>query len=134
MVIQNTITNLLSDPLPWQCLTRYACDGVTFIDIDYRELMIKKRDVVQSTPELRSVLNNVHCSEGDVLLRSNEYLQVGCDLRDLPDLQRILSDAVDIDKSRVLFVAEVSITYINVEAADALIRWTSTFPEGLHSM
>jgi len=88
----------ISDPLPWQCFSRYSstCQGVRFIDIDYRDLMIKKRMVVQHTSELNSMLTNVEVSEGDVLFRSDQYLQLGCDLRDLANLERVLQDTVDI--------------------------------------
>jgi tRNA wybutosine-synthesizing protein 4 len=50
---------------------------VTFIDIDYKELMLKKRDVVQSTKELSSMLGKFEIlEEGDILLRSENYLQL----------------------------------------------------------
>ncbi|CAL3962524.1 unnamed protein product [Diplocarpon coronariae] len=119
------------DPLPWQCITRYpdACVGVVFIDVDYKDLMIKKRAVVQNTNELNSMLTNIELSEGDVLFRSDQYVQLGCDLRDLVALKRVLTNVVDIDNCSILLTAEVSITYMNVEAADALIGWASKLPE-----
>jgi tRNA wybutosine-synthesizing protein 4 len=41
------------DPLPWQCFGRYpsVSKNAKFVDIDYRELMLKKRDVVQNTDQ-----------------------------------------------------------------------------------
>jgi tRNA wybutosine-synthesizing protein 4 len=92
--------------------------------------MLKKRDVVQSSPELISILKNVEQLSGDILLRSEQYVQLGCDLRDLPSLSEALSRVVDINNSTVLLTAEVSITYMNVEASDALIKWASELPEG----
>jgi tRNA wybutosine-synthesizing protein 4 len=91
-----------SDPLPWQCLTRYKsrCLGTKFIDIDYRDLMLKKRNVVQNTDDLQILLSNVEVSEGDVLLRSDQYFQVGCDLRDLESLGRILSGVVNLENCK----------------------------------
>ena len=65
-----------------------------------------------------------------MLLRSDEYLQIGCDLRDLQLLDQILTSAVDIENCKVLLTAEVSITYMNVEAADALIEWAARLPDG----
>jgi tRNA wybutosine-synthesizing protein 4 len=59
--------------------------------------MLKKRAVVQSTPELNSMLVNVETSDGDVLFRSDQYLQLGCDLRDLKTLSKVLQAAEDID-------------------------------------
>jgi tRNA wybutosine-synthesizing protein 4 len=93
--------------------------------------MIKKRDVINGTNELNSCLTNMEeLREGDVLLRSDQYLQLGCDLRDLDRLNQALESAVDIKNCLVLLTAEVSITYMNVEAADALIKWAGRLPEG----
>ncbi|KUJ23104.1 LCM-domain-containing protein [Mollisia scopiformis] len=119
------------DPLPWQCLTRYKshCQRTKFVDIDYRDLMLKKRNVVENAEDLKSLLTNVKVSEGDVLLQSDQYLQIGCDLRDLESLNRVLPSVIDLERSLVLFTAEVSITYMNVEAADALIFWASKLPQ-----
>ena len=98
---------------------------------DYKELMMKKRDMVEHTPELKSAFTNVRLSaEGDVLLDSDRYLQIGCDLRDLTSLERILTTSLDIQNSLILFTAEVSITYMPLADADRLIQWTSSLPAG----
>lgn len=95
-------------------------------------LMEKKRDVVRNTFELNSMLSNLSIPEaGKVLLQSDQYLQVGCDLRELSDLSSVLASTVDMEKSLVLFTAEVSITYMDVEAADALIKWAYELPNGM---
>ena len=93
--------------------------------------MVKKRDTVCSTKELNAFLTNMEILEGDVLLRSDQYLQIGCDLRDLKSLNQVLASAVDIENCLVLLTAEVSITYMNVEAADALIHWAGKLPDGM---
>lgn len=64
--------------------------------------MLKKRNVVQNTDDLKTLLSNVEVSEGDVLLRSDQYVQVGCDLRDLESLGRILSGVVDLENCKDL--------------------------------
>lgn len=92
--------------------------------------MIKKRSIVNSTAELSSFLTNVEILEGDILLRSDQYLQVGCDLRNLKLLSQTLASAIDIENCLVLLTAEVSITYMNVEAANALIEWAGKLPDG----
>ncbi|RKF60766.1 tRNA wybutosine-synthesizing protein 4 [Erysiphe neolycopersici] len=128
---RKTVINLGSgyDPLPWQCLSKYpvACKGAVFIDIDYRDLILRKRKFVQDISDLSSILTNVQISDDDILLRSDQYLQVGCDLSNIARLNDILSRVVDIRDSSILFIAEVSITYMDVNAADNLIRWASHF-------
>jgi tRNA wybutosine-synthesizing protein 4 len=102
------------------------------VDVDYKDLMLKKRTIVQSTNELNSLLTNVRVSDGDILMQSDEYIQLGCDLKDLLSFTRILASAVDIKNCFVLFTAEVSITYMTAEGADALIHWAASLPEGRH--
>lgn len=114
-------------------MTRYptASQDVKFIDIDYKDLMIKKQTVVRNTPELNSMLTNLNIiQDGDILLSSDQYLQLGCDLRDLKRLEDTISKVVDIEKCSFLFTAEVSITYMPTESADALIQWANKLPEG----
>ena len=119
-----------SDVLPWQCITRYPkhCENVIFVDVDFPDLMKRKREIVLNTPELRAPLTDLEDDLGDspILLRSKQYCQVGCDLSNIETLQTALSSLVGIAASSFLFVAEVSITYMETEAANSLIEWSST--------
>ncbi|KAG5953471.1 hypothetical protein E4U53_005463 [Claviceps sorghi] len=120
-----------SDVLPWQSHARYAdlCENVLFVDIDYPELMRKKRSIVQETPQLREILGEdfiINESDEDhVMIRSKVYCQIGCDLRELDKIGIILDDLTSLSECPVLFVAEVSITYMDTHYADALIQWAS---------
>jgi len=94
--------------------------------------MLRKRHVVMATPELCSSLSNLVLSpDFPLLLRSEEYVQIGCDLRDISTLEKALSSIVDVSETRVLFVAEVSITYMETVGADALISWASHIGQGI---
>lgn len=120
------------DPLPWQCLTRYpeASQKVKFIDVDYMDLMLRKRAVVRETPQLNGMLTNIATYDSQILLQSDQYIQLGCDLRDLSNLSETLASVINLESSLVLFTSEVAITYMNVEASDALIQWAGTLPHG----
>ena len=76
------------------------------------------------------MFSNVEYPEGDFLLRSDEYLQIGCDLRDLKRLDSTLKNAIDVEDCLVLLVAEVSITYMDFKYADEVIKWAETLPSG----
>ncbi|EGX89188.1 leucine carboxyl methyltransferase [Cordyceps militaris CM01] len=121
-----------SDVLPWQCHARYgdSCNNALFIDVDYPDLMHKKRSIVLETPQLKGLLGSsfkVFDSDQDlVLLKSEKYCQIGCDLRELEALRRVLETLVDLSDCLVLFVAEVSITYMDTESADSLLEWASS--------
>lgn len=97
-----------------------------FIDIDFPDLMLRKTKTVLSTPQLVDPLTNLETfDKGTVLLKSDNYAQIGCDLRDLTALRTAISELVDISASSFLLVAEVSITYMETDPADALIQWAS---------
>lgn len=59
--------------------------------------MLKKRKIVQDTPELYSMLTAIEILEGHLLLRSQQYYQIGCDLHDLAQLADILSSALELE-------------------------------------
>ncbi|KAL2016509.1 hypothetical protein VTK56DRAFT_3437 [Thermocarpiscus australiensis] len=121
-----------SDVLPWQCLTRYPeeCKDAKFVDVDFPDLIERKRQTVVGTPELRGVFTGLREAETlarPVVFESDQYAQIGCDLRDLKTLQQGLTSVVgDFAECEFIFVAEVSITYMETEGADEVIRWAST--------
>jgi len=49
------------------------------------------------------MLSNIETSEGEVLFQSEQYLQLGCDLRDLDALNRLLVASVDIENCKLIF-------------------------------
>ncbi|KAG6240146.1 hypothetical protein E4U24_006591 [Claviceps purpurea] len=120
-----------SDVLPWQTYARYTdlCEDVLFVDIDYPELMRQKRSIVLETPQLRNILDKDFTindlDENHVMLRSKLYCQIGCDLRELDKIEKTLAELTPLSECSVLFVAEVSITYMDTPSADALIQRTS---------
>jgi tRNA wybutosine-synthesizing protein 4 len=95
--------------------------------------MEKKRDRMLSDGLLRDALlkTKLRSSEPPVYLRSDGYMACGCDLKDLGTLERVLRAEFDVPATSILFVAEVSVTYMPVEDADALIRWASTLEDGM---
>jgi tRNA wybutosine-synthesizing protein 4 len=109
-------------------------EDALFVDIDYPDLMRKKRAIVLQTPELRDLLGaDVTISENDkdpILLRSSKYCQLACDLRELEHLRQTLDSILRLEDAQVLFVAEVSITYMDTVSADALIQWASGIGKG----
>ncbi|KAF2129601.1 LCM-domain-containing protein [Dothidotthia symphoricarpi CBS 119687] len=121
------------DPLPFQFWHRYASltQDATFVDVDYPQLMEKKRDRMLTNNLLRDALfkTKLRSSEPPVYLRSDRYLALGCDLRDLQLLERVLRTEFDVPGSSILFVAEVSVTYMPLVDSDALIRWASTLED-----
>jgi len=98
-----------------------------FVDIDYRPLILKKCDIIRSTPQLSRLVPDslISSAENAIILQSHCYSAIGCDLQDIEVLDRALRKLVDVDDVSMLFVAEVSMTYMDVEAADAVIKWAA---------
>ncbi|KAI1495238.1 leucine carboxyl methyltransferase [Biscogniauxia mediterranea] len=117
-----------SDVLPWQCMARYpdSCRGVKFVDVDFPDLIMKKSIIVSQTSELISPLTGLKTSTvSPIAMQADQYIQIGCDLRDLKTLEQALSTFLDIPNCVFMFVAEVSITYMETEGADGVIKWAS---------
>ena len=93
--------------------------------------MQKKTDIILDTPQLRELLlGDVSTALAPVLLRSESYLAVGCDLRDLEKLENALLKEFEHSQCIILATAEVSVTYMDVEAANALISWVARLKNG----
>jgi len=93
--------------------------------------MRNKCGIIERTEQLHSLLDGYYRTNNEegVLGAGNPYLAVGCDLRNLKSLKATLQDAVDIedDSVLVLFVAEVSLAYMEADASQALLEWTATY-------
>lgn len=62
---------------------------------------------------------------------SDQYIAIGCDLsKDLARLREMVLKACPTEETLILCVAEVSIAYMSVYDADAVIEMASTFPNG----
>ena len=91
--------------------------------------MEKKCDIISNTSQLRDLLgpHDRPLDRSGLTLCSEHYLAIGCDLADLTKLDLLLAGEVQMSSSLVLCTAEVSITYMDTNAANAVIRWA-----GLH--
>ncbi len=106
------------------------CQTVTFVDIDYPELIARKLEVISHTPQLQDLLKApIVAEEGDnaLPLRDVRYFALGCDLADTKRLNDTLEEYIGMDDCSILCIAEVSMTYMDVGAADSLIKWASHY-------
>ena len=123
------------DPLAFAFLGKHhdLCENTTFVDVDYPLLMQNKCGIIDKTEQLHGLLVDFYrtTNEDGVLGAGDPYLAVGCDLRNVARLKGILQDAVEIegDDVAILFVAEVSIAYMEREAAEAVLEWTATYDD-----
>lgn len=102
-----------------------------FIDIDYPDLIGSKVHIIRETPQLLALLKPPAIDKDTVLLRTKQYIALGCNLANTADLNDALMNEVDLNSCRVLCMAEISITYMDTTAANSLIRWAGLLPDGI---
>ena len=89
--------------------------------------------MVRTTRELRTVIGLDETSKLEkdgMIIDCPNYKAVACDLEDMPGLDKVLTQTLGLKGNPVLFLAEVSITYMDALAAEKLVEWASMFPDG----
>ena len=121
------------DALPFRLISCSAelCKTATFVDVDYESLIQEKVTIIRQNTELSGLLKGMDLVDQvkPVMLRSDNYLAVGCDLSKPGALQDLLAKEFG-DEVSIFIISEVSITYMPVETADALISWMSRLSNG----
>jgi tRNA wybutosine-synthesizing protein 4 len=127
------------EPLPFRMLWKYSnqCRGVRFIDVDYPQLIRKKVDIIRKNNIFFDLLdgdglNSLPDPSSSIYMNDDKYCAIGCDLGDTETLDSILKTELQFHNHSILFIGEVSIVYMEVEKADELIKWTSTFEDGVY--
>jgi tRNA wybutosine-synthesizing protein 4 len=128
------------EPLPFRMLWKYSsqCRGVRFVDVDYPQLIQKKVDIIRKNEFFSGLLSGSGCStensaSSSIFLKDENYCAIGCDLGDTKTLDQIVRTELVLHEHSILFIGEVSIVYMEVEKADELIKWASSFEDGLYS-
>lgn len=122
------------EPLPFRMLWKYGnrCRTVRFVDVDYPQLIQKKVHVVKKNHIYSDLLTQPSSGEAhsSILLNDGRYCAVGCDLGDTKALDHIFRTELHLNESSILFIGEVSVVYMEVKAADELIKLCATFNDG----
>lgn len=119
------------DPLPFQLLdpnnlqnTRYN-GRLSFVDIDYADLISTKINIIKQTDELKNIVGQeTHTDK--VLFQTPKYVATSCNLNESEKFNKLMEDLNLNDPDIVkVFVAEVSLAYMKPELADKVISLTS---------
>ena len=131
-----------SDPLPLKLLSHdkesIRRGHTVFIDVDYEKLMVNKKNAIRQTEMIAELLDTVSFGgDQDIIqISSSHYIAVGCDLKNLRKLDDVLRNTIlPSSECSVLFLAEVSLTYMDVDSASAVLSWASRLTSGtpMHS-
>lgn len=124
-----------SDPLPFLYVGKHPelCQNTTFVDVDYPVLMQNKLGIIDKTEQLRVLLPKLTKTNNEtgLLGSSDPYVAIGCDLYNLDLLRHILQDHLRIEDASVaiLFVAEVSLAYMDREASQTVLEWAASLSD-----
>ncbi|KAK9448703.1 S-adenosyl-L-methionine-dependent methyltransferase [Limtongia smithiae] len=118
------------DPLPFQYLSKTSTNRSTtiFVDADYPDLISTKVKTINETSDLCRIISPyaLRSQNVSVKLASSSYYAIGCDLSNLPEFEAALESCGLLgEDADILFVAEVSLTYMDTSAADNVISWAS---------
>lgn len=130
------------DPLAFELLdpenmsaAKYR-NKISFIDVDYPDLLRNKIQILKDTPELSTIIgsdveiNEAINANGDGIETRN-YSAIPCDLNDANTFANLLNstDILKKDKKIVkVFIAEVSLAYMKYQQADKIISLTGALP------
>ncbi|KAJ6652299.1 hypothetical protein lerEdw1_012752 [Lerista edwardsae] len=110
------------------CLKSQGLLGCTVVfEVDFPDVSCHKAALIAGAEEL-TALTGHSISErelGAVHFAGEDYRLLGADLSELPRLERVLQ-AADLDpRAPTLLLAEVVLTYMDVERSDALVQWAA---------
>lgn len=140
-IIDSTINKILIinlgcgfDPLAFQLLDKKNSqhsiyrERLSFIDIDYLNLIKKKIEIIRNTPELINIIGDIK-NQGDGIFCTPNYIFASCNLNEANAFDELIHKLVIDNKSTVkIFIAEVSLAYMKAEMADRIIKLCSKVP------
>ncbi|CAI5757675.1 unnamed protein product [Candida verbasci] len=115
------------DSLPFQMLHSNKVSNLNFIDIDYPDLIVNKYNLIMESEEIKDLIGEFTSESSNYKLKSNQYQLVGCDLKDINGYKEIIESLVDQPDINI-FVAEVSLAYMNPKFANSVIEVSSSIP------
>ncbi|QDS73400.1 hypothetical protein FKW77_007802 [Venturia effusa] len=126
------------EPLPFRMLWRYKdqCQNVKFIDIDFPQLIRRKVGIICKHGMYTDLLQDFterNNSPEPVLIDHKRYSAIGCDLGDAAAM-RDLFLTLQLTTHAVLFLAEVSMVYMEPVEATTLIKICGELPDARFGM
>ncbi|SCU99059.1 LANO_0F00650g1_1 [Lachancea nothofagi CBS 11611] len=124
------------DPLPFQLLdpqneqNKQYQDRLSFVDLDYPDLLSNKKKIIDSTAELKEIVGTLtSSSRSDGVFEGESYTLAPCDLNNAASFQTLMI-SLELDDPSIIkvFVAEVSLAYMKTIKANAVITACSHLP------
>ncbi|KAE9968306.1 hypothetical protein EG328_007649 [Venturia inaequalis] len=114
------------EPLPFRMLWKYKslCRNVKFIDVDFPQLMRRKVSTIRKHAMYTDLIEGFKEEDtlsSSILIEHERYSAIGCDLGDVAEMRNLFL-RLQLKNHAVMFLAEVSMVYMEPVEATALIR------------
>ena len=124
------------DALPFRFHWKGLAQGVKFVDIDYRELIVTKVRLMTDDKHLRTILDGWNYSireneDETVIVTSESYDAVACNINEAECLSHVFSKVIPLQGCEIMFLVEDAFSFMEHHEATAIIEWASTFEKGL---
>ncbi|XP_062983308.1 tRNA wybutosine-synthesizing protein 4 [Elgaria multicarinata webbii] len=100
-----------------------------FFEVDFPDVSCRKADLIHETEELAALVGSGSSPPkempGVVAFSGDDYRLLGVDLAELSKLEEALHAAGLDPKAPTMILAEVVLTYMEVERSDALVQWAA---------
>ncbi|XP_061485291.1 tRNA wybutosine-synthesizing protein 4 isoform X2 [Rhineura floridana] len=102
-------------------------DRAVIFEVDFPDVVCHKSALISRTEELAALTGNGASAQalGVVTFSGEDYRLLGVDLSELPRLEEALHGAGLDPKAPTMLLAEVVLTYMEVERSDALVQWAA---------
>ncbi|KAI5955729.1 PPM2 [Candida jiufengensis] len=118
------------DPLAFQLLSTLKDNNLNFIDIDYPDLINEKYNHIQNSSKIQNLIGEPTPSE--FKLNCKNYKLIGCDLKQTSQYQNLINTLFSTTTDQIhIFIAEVSLAYMNPKYANPIIE-ISSYPKNSH--
>lgn len=122
------------EPLPFRILWKHKslCRNVKFIDVDCPHLMRRKVSKIRKHTMYTDLLEDSSkdsTSSGPILMDHERYSAIGCDLGDVVAMRDLFA-ILQLQSYTILFLAEVSMVYMEPVEATNLIKLCGELPDG----
>ncbi|TID25863.1 LCM-domain-containing protein [Venturia nashicola] len=126
------------EPLPFRMLWKYKslCGNVKFIDFDFPQLMRRKVSTIRKYSMYTDLVEGFReegTSSHSILMEHERYSAIGCDLGNTAEMRNLFL-RLQLQNHAVIFLAEVSMVYMEPAEATNLIRLCGELPDARFCM
>ncbi|KAI9314464.1 S-adenosyl-L-methionine-dependent methyltransferase [Dichotomocladium elegans] len=100
-------------------------DDARYFETDFPETIAKKTAIIKRYPDLHGLVANSRLERGGMDLVSDDYVLVGGDLRQWPNIMSHMLDYGFDVQAPTLLISECVLIYLDPEYSNAIVDWAT---------